>query len=430
MSYDFNFVLFLLLISLMLLFKKLKNKITGCICSYVVNYKIMEHQFDELKLNEINPDKKYLCSKYTKSTKFSVLMKHALQGHYVHIKNNIEQIKQLNKFCYLENNNLLLDSVVNQQNSDGWSPLILASRNSSLTSNIETVKLLLDYKADVNLKINYGSTSLIFASRNASTDSNIETVKLLLDYKADVNLKTDDGWTSLMLASRHSSTDSNIKTVKLLLDYKADVNLKNYNGWTSLMMASRHSSIDSNIETIKLLLDYKADVNLKNNDGWTSLIMASRNSSKDSNIETVKLLLDYKADVNLKNNDGWTSLMMADESSTEINLDVINLLIDYNSPINLKFLCELHKDKNIIKSSISSKLLKIIDNVASYKDVVYFNDFLVNYYDKDNKECLLKAMIYLVSGHYNNVYDLSSDILLKIGRFIKSNNITFDFELK
>jgi ankyrin repeat protein len=158
--------------------------------------------------------------------------------------------------------------------------------------------------------------------------------------------------------------------------------------------------------------------------------MASRNSSKDSNIETVKLLLDYKADVNLKNNDGWTSLMMADESSTEINLDVINLLIDYNSPINLKFLCELHKDKNIIKSSISSKLLKIIDNVASYKDVVYFNDFLVNYYDKDNKECLLKAMIYLVSGHYNNVYDLSSDILLKIGRFIKSNNITFDFELK
>jgi len=109
---------------------------------------------------------------------------------------------------------------------------------------------------------------LILASRYSNTGSNIETVKLLLENGADVNLKNNDGWTALMSASRYSNTESNIETVKLLLENGADVNLKDKDndGWTALMLASRYSNTESNIETVKLLLENGANpFILKNN---------------------------------------------------------------------------------------------------------------------------------------------------------------------
>lgn len=75
-----------------------------------------------------------------------------------------------------------------------WVPaLMLASKYSASYSSIETVKLLLmscvENNADINIKNSDGETALMLASINSSFHyfyncSNIETVKLLLEYDA------------------------------------------------------------------------------------------------------------------------------------------------------------------------------------------------------------------------------------------------------
>ena len=101
-------------------------------------------------------------------------------------------------------------------------------------------------------------TPLMLSCRYSNTDSNIETVKLLLDSKADINFTTYDKWTPLMLSCRFSTCDSNTDTVKLLLDNKADINLQSDSGASALTLSCDH--INKNLITIKVLLNYGADV--------------------------------------------------------------------------------------------------------------------------------------------------------------------------
>lgn len=42
---------------------------------------------------------------------------------------------------------------------------------------------------------------------NACKNNNIKNVKLLLKYKADINIKNNDGKTALMIASENNFTD-------------------------------------------------------------------------------------------------------------------------------------------------------------------------------------------------------------------------------
>ena len=69
--------------------------------------------------------------------------------------------------------------------------MLLAARNG----NIEEINRLLN--PDVNLKNNKGETALMMASKYSNDTSSLETVRLLLDQGADVNLKTNDGWSAL-----------------------------------------------------------------------------------------------------------------------------------------------------------------------------------------------------------------------------------------
>jgi ankyrin repeat protein len=119
---------------------------------------------------------------------------------------------------------------VNLLNDNGWSALMLASRYSSTDSCLSTVKILLENGSNVNLQNNGGSTSLILTchqfqlSIDAQTEElhdkilNIcrDTVIILIEYGADVNLQDCDGETALILACKYFNNNE-LNIVKLLL---------------------------------------------------------------------------------------------------------------------------------------------------------------------------------------------------------------------
>ena len=146
-------------------------------------------------------------------------------------------------------------SDLNVKDKDGWTPLIYASARSNTTSNLATVKILLDAKCDVNCQDKYGWSPLMYATRSSNSRSTIETVKLLLAYNSNPNLQNKEGWTALMLSAYNTHQESTLETVQLLLDAKSDINLKNNLGQTALMVTVTQENSMHKFATIKLLND-------------------------------------------------------------------------------------------------------------------------------------------------------------------------------
>ena len=107
---------------------------------------------------------------------------------------------------------------VDLENDDGWHALQLACMygHTAIAQQILNTCQCLDL---VNLPIKMGMTCLIIASQNGHT----ETVMLLLQNGAHVNMQNNEGFSSLMIASLNGHTE----TVLLLLQNSAHVNMKN-----------------------------------------------------------------------------------------------------------------------------------------------------------------------------------------------------------
>ena len=88
-------------------------------------------------------------------------------------------------------------------------PLMYAAAYGS----IQSMKILLKGGADADAVNAFGATALMWSV------SQPEKVKLLLDHKANVNIKAKDGRTALMLAAASPGSD---RVVDLLLEHGAD----------------------------------------------------------------------------------------------------------------------------------------------------------------------------------------------------------------
>lgn len=154
--------------------------------------------------------------------------------------------------------------------------VLLSEKNPELSRSIVFTE------KEVNTQTEAGYTALILASKINNAEN---TVKLLLDHKADVNMRLLGGWTALMMASRYTHTNS---TVKLLLAHRANATVHCASYWTPLMLA-----VYSNPKSVELLLENKSDVNKQNESGHTAIIIAN-------DVPTVELLFRYGADVNMK----------------------------------------------------------------------------------------------------------------------------------
>ncbi len=122
-------------------------------------------------------------------------------------------------------------------------------------NHIETVKLLLQYKVNVN----YG-LPLMLAIRNGY----IEIIELFLEHGADVNAKDSCNNTPL-----HESVivNGHIEMVRLLVENGADINAVGYYGCTPLNRALHYEPS----EIIIFLLKKGADANLPDIDQFTPM---------------------------------------------------------------------------------------------------------------------------------------------------------------
>ena len=219
----------------------------------------------------------------------------------------------LSKVKDVENREHLLNATVVEQFRI-VRPRVAAIHIAAYNGNAGVVRLLRqEYGVDVNCNTSEtireepqkGITPIHWASVHGRT----EVVKLLLDMKADVNVRDTDGFTPLYIAAQNGHTE----VVKLLLDHKADVNASRHtDGATPLYIAAWNG----HTEVVKLLLDHKADLNAsRHTDGSTPLYIAATNG----HTEVVKLLINKDADADTKR-------QVCEAARQNRNLDIIKFV--------------------------------------------------------------------------------------------------------
>jgi len=200
----------------------------------------------------------------------------------------------------------------------GDTPLIL----SSMRGDLDVVKILIEYGADVNAKNDYGESPIMAACWM----DEIDIVKYLLEKQADINLKTKGAENALLYCMK--SDKEKLELVRLILDKGLDVNSKNDRGFTPLM----YSCIFGNYQTVKLLLERGAKINEQESyKRRTALMLACR--ALRNQRETVQLLLENAADVNIADREGKTAYFHALE---KYNWEIAELLVANGADTNPK----------------------------------------------------------------------------------------------
>lgn len=221
---------------------------------------------------------------------------------------------------------LLLDAGANINSNKYYSAL----RKAAGDGDLEKVKLLVKWGADVKQVESYGKTALIDAAGNGHT----HIVKYLVDQGADINFygnkftafhNASKKETYLALYEAGAKIDYNENaglytplaselmknstiTEKAIWLKRKGVNLNphvdNYKNSVLTYKASDSAQYNKYFET---LINFGVDINYKNVDGNTALML----SAKKGDLEKVKILLANSANVNLINNNGMTAYDLA-----------------------------------------------------------------------------------------------------------------------
>lgn len=186
---------------------------------------------------------------------------------------------------HLEVLRFLLEQGCSPNGGKGPSPLFYAAREN----NVEAVRMLLDHGADLNPQCNtrdtdyfgrkypeMGTTIALYQGLTplmaAITDQNIETAKLLIRRKADVNAKC----LKVRYLSRQKlswKVAASLTPTELEKAYRKAYIIKN---WTPLLEAVE----SNNLQLVQLLLNAGADENHQASNGLTPLALAKQMGNK------------------------------------------------------------------------------------------------------------------------------------------------------
>ncbi len=203
---------------------------------------------------------------------------------------------------------------VNARSSDGSTALLwLAHWN-----DVDAADLLLRAGADANAANDFRTTPLSEACTNGSG----AFVRLLLKSDANPNTVIATGETPLMTCAKTGSVDA----VRILLEYGAAINAKEpQQSQTALMWAAaeRHPDV------VSALIEAHADLKAVTRQGFTAMHFAAR----VGDLETVKLLLAAGVDVNLLTDPGgYTPLLVA---AMRAQVDLAVYLLEHGADPNI-----------------------------------------------------------------------------------------------
>lgn len=174
--------------------------------------------------------------------------------HSAAFHNNLEEIKRL----------LSLGAIVNSTDKKMNTPLHEAARFNLVGSHFDTIEMLLKNGADINAQNDNKYTALHYL---VSEQPNVETVNLLLNSGATVDIKDDLGETPLFKVVLKKFDD--VKILKLLVDRGSNVNTFNNIKQTPLHVACKWNSL----KVIKFLLENGANIEALDFNGLTPLMM-------------------------------------------------------------------------------------------------------------------------------------------------------------
>ncbi len=158
--------------------------------------------------------------------------------------------------------------------------------DAAMKKNSQTLRSLLQQKADVNAPQADGATALHWAARW----DDLEMAQSLIRAGANVRAANNEGATPMFLAT----LNGNAQMIELLLTAGVDPNAPVLShGETALMMTARTGRVDA----VKALLDHGANINSKEHlRGTTALMWAA----DEGQAAVVRLLLDHRAEINAK----------------------------------------------------------------------------------------------------------------------------------
>jgi len=246
----------------------------------------------------------------------------------------------------------------------GMTPLLYAARDGHLDS----VKILVDAKADVNLAEANAITPLVIAINN----NQVPVAKYLIEHGADLNAADWYGrspvWSAVELRNMDvtNSTfahdvdrDGALEVLQMLLDRGANPNPRtkeappvrrhilptttslswvDFTGQTPFITAA----LSGDVTVMRLLLKYGADPNITTFGGTTALMAAAGvnwvffqtfDEGAEKLLEAVKLCVDLGQDVNAANSMGLTPLMGAANRGSD---DIIQFLVDKGAKLDAK----------------------------------------------------------------------------------------------
>lgn len=251
---------------------------------------------------------------------------------------------------------------------------------SSEKLNLESMKLLVDAKADLNEKSRYYSETPLVALCRRNKD--LKYAQFLIDSGADVNKKFCSSVVSdvFLVACLHT----NYQYMKFLIDSKK---LSYPINPESLLVSctSRRATIDC----IKLLLDAGVDIKYKNRHGRNALLELC--GSINPNPEIMKLLIDANVDINEVDNRGFNalSLLLYEDEEEEYEDDredkicqCMKILIDNKIDINhivegqgnaLTYVCIFSCNFKYIKILVDAGIKVDQEDSRGYTPLNYLN---------------------------------------------------------